>query len=495
MALTPNMDLDLPVVQLTIGPDWASQLNTALELVDSHDHTPGHGALLGTASFAINADLTFNGFAAINLERSSYDDQIAALTDVRSIYAVNGDLYYTNTDGDQVQITAGNSLAGTPGAITGLGDGGSSGVYYDATNTLAFYHSGASQAKFDISTIQVHAYDATGSTPYTEHIDITAPTATVSYVLTLPAAVPTQTGVIGMDTTGAITKGLGAGTNTAPSMYFTGDPNTGLYSDTADNVKAAANGINVLTVNVDQFKTVAGTEALPGYSFIGDPNTGMSNSGADQIAFSTGGVARFGIEGNQILSVSNGSAGAPSYAFDIDAGTGMYRPASLQLGFSVAGTQSAILDATTLRVGLGSAAAPAFSFLTDSDTGVYRPTANTLGISTAGAIQASFTSTGQQFYESGVGQGELKWKLFTGTLAGGSTTNITAPGVNMMAYGRSTRAGSGTQWGEMGTSSSESSSGNIVFDNDGINIGTSTATRITNQSGSANQYRIVIFYQ
>jgi hypothetical protein len=40
---TANMNLSLPTVSVTIGPTWATQLNTALETVDVHDHTSGKG--------------------------------------------------------------------------------------------------------------------------------------------------------------------------------------------------------------------------------------------------------------------------------------------------------------------------------------------------------------------------------------------------------------------------------------------------------------------
>jgi len=44
MATTPEMGLDLPVPGTTAGPTWANKLNTALTVVDGHDHSPGHGA-------------------------------------------------------------------------------------------------------------------------------------------------------------------------------------------------------------------------------------------------------------------------------------------------------------------------------------------------------------------------------------------------------------------------------------------------------------------
>lgn len=46
MTTTPNMNLVLPDVSATLGPAWATALNTLLALVDLHDHTTGNGVAL-----------------------------------------------------------------------------------------------------------------------------------------------------------------------------------------------------------------------------------------------------------------------------------------------------------------------------------------------------------------------------------------------------------------------------------------------------------------
>ena len=40
---TTNMGLVLPTPGERLGPTWATDLNTALTLVDSHDHSSGKG--------------------------------------------------------------------------------------------------------------------------------------------------------------------------------------------------------------------------------------------------------------------------------------------------------------------------------------------------------------------------------------------------------------------------------------------------------------------
>lgn len=113
MSVTPNMNLSLPVPTVTLGPAWAAQLNTALNLVDDHDHTTGKGRRVPTAGLLINADLSI-GSNNLNLVKSvRMTDQVATLVgaeDIRSVYVVNGDLYYNNSTGTAVQITSGSAV-------------------------------------------------------------------------------------------------------------------------------------------------------------------------------------------------------------------------------------------------------------------------------------------------------------------------------------------------------------------------------------------------
>lgn len=113
MSTTPYMDLILPTPTTTQGPEWAEQVNEALEAVDSHDHTDGKGVPVPTAGLDINADLDFNSNAltavkSVNLD--SQDEELDA-SNQQSLYSIEGDLYYNNNSGVPVQITQGTSIA------------------------------------------------------------------------------------------------------------------------------------------------------------------------------------------------------------------------------------------------------------------------------------------------------------------------------------------------------------------------------------------------
>lgn len=110
---TPNMNLTLPTVSVTIGPAWATQLNAAITLVDSHDHSSGKGVQITPSGLNINADLDVqenNVDDARSYRMASQSSTLGTASDVRSIYSYNGNLYYNNSSGTAVQITNGGTV-------------------------------------------------------------------------------------------------------------------------------------------------------------------------------------------------------------------------------------------------------------------------------------------------------------------------------------------------------------------------------------------------
>ena len=115
---TTNMNLNLPVVTVTLGPTWATQVNTAFEDIDAHDHTSGKGLRVPTAGLNINANLDFNENAIISTQYVNYQQRTSSpsgVTFAASTSVFNGDLYYTNSSGVAVQVTSGGSIVSSPG--------------------------------------------------------------------------------------------------------------------------------------------------------------------------------------------------------------------------------------------------------------------------------------------------------------------------------------------------------------------------------------------
>jgi len=115
---TPNMNLVIPEVGVTVGPDWANEINTAFSGVDAHDHTTGKGVQIPTAGISINANLTFNSNAATSLSFVGFTDQGSDPATLRSIYTKSGELYYQDSASNVIQITSGGAINVATGQVT-----------------------------------------------------------------------------------------------------------------------------------------------------------------------------------------------------------------------------------------------------------------------------------------------------------------------------------------------------------------------------------------
>lgn len=118
---TPNMLLSLPTVSVTVGPTWATNINTALELVDAHDHSSDKGARITPAGLNINADLDISNQVFYNFKSVRFQDQLATLSgssNSNALHTVSGNLYFTSGSGTSIQLTDGGSIASSPGSAS-----------------------------------------------------------------------------------------------------------------------------------------------------------------------------------------------------------------------------------------------------------------------------------------------------------------------------------------------------------------------------------------
>jgi hypothetical protein len=115
------MDLDLPTVSVTLGPEWATLLNAALTLVDSHDHSTDKGVKVTQLGLNITGNLDINENYLTDVGSMRLVSQGATLVtpqDVRSLYSVSGNLYYNNGSGTPIQITSGGSVIAASDGIS-----------------------------------------------------------------------------------------------------------------------------------------------------------------------------------------------------------------------------------------------------------------------------------------------------------------------------------------------------------------------------------------
>lgn len=108
--------------------------------------------------------------------------------------------------------------------------------------------------------------------------------------------------------TGNVT--IAAGTVSLPSLRFTGDNDTGLYSSAANNVNITAGGTlshtftsTYSTANVP-IRVPDGTAGAPSITNTGDENTGIFFGAADEVSISTGGTERAQFDSNGLSVLS-----------------------------------------------------------------------------------------------------------------------------------------------------------------------------------------------
>jgi hypothetical protein len=141
-----NMGLTVPTPSTGVtgtgdsGPGYATNISNDLNTIDTHDHSSGKGVQVTPAGLNINADLSFGSNNAKDLRSVRFTSQASALagaSDVGEVYVKSGDLWYVNSSGVQVQVTAGSAIAtGPTGGIGPQGPAGLfSGMFYLPTAT------------------------------------------------------------------------------------------------------------------------------------------------------------------------------------------------------------------------------------------------------------------------------------------------------------------------------------------------------------------------
>lgn len=191
MSTTPNMSLIVPDVG-TSGPTYATEINTAFDVVDAHDHTPGKGVRIPPSGLNINADLPFNNNDAISLRSTRYTSQTGVLAtsdDRNCISSVNGNLYWNNANGVAVQITAGNGLnfasLGTIGGDYGAAGVTAAAVYTNLLKTFSWTQAAGQYAKMAMADLSLYS-----TTAGTLAVTLKASASTTAYDITMPISAP-----------------------------------------------------------------------------------------------------------------------------------------------------------------------------------------------------------------------------------------------------------------------------------------------------------------
>lgn len=200
------LNITLPTVGVTVGPQYATDVNTALQTLITDIE-----AKVTPDEIDVNADLTFasgsNNYSATNLYSLSLINQSALLggSNPRRIFAFNGELYYQDASGNNVQITSGggvnNASAGSINT-TGVPAYGSSGVEVLWSGPSLEYRFKSGSGTDDLALIEVGSIEI-GNNAFRTTL---ASSVAANYTLTFPAgAAAANDSVFTVSTAGAIT--------------------------------------------------------------------------------------------------------------------------------------------------------------------------------------------------------------------------------------------------------------------------------------------------
>lgn len=330
MPTTPYMSLMLPTVSVTLGPQYATDNNTAFGVIDSHNHTSGQGVQIPSAGININSDLDCNGFNFTELRSTRYDPQgspIGDVTDLGCLYVAGVDLYFNDVSGNQIQLTAGGALnAASIGGIGGDYTTSNASVFYtSATQTFSFWQDTNQRAKMDVGPILLRKTTASSAA-----ITLEPDAALASgYTITLPAALPGSTTFLGISNTGAISFGnsfvslvlsgalsIGTTLGVTGAATFDGAIVSNANFSTSGVVTISGSGAHSVTA---AFANAVGT---PMTSTGADPiGVAMTSTGADAIGATMTSTGANSIWGDIQRTSGGTSAGPRTYGISSSSGT------------------------------------------------------------------------------------------------------------------------------------------------------------------------------
>lgn len=218
-----NMNMPIPNVGVAPGPEYATDINNSLTIVDAHNHSPGSGVQVTPDGLNINSALTFNNNLALSLAGITFTAQSTTPSNA-TLYESGVDLYFVDGNGNNVRITQSGSVAGSTGNIAGL-TAPAAATYSPSTSTFIWQSNSSTPKAANMDAGSLLLRNLTPNSTFA--LTLKAPANLASnYSVTLPA-VPGVNSFLGIDTTGnlsafaAISAGL-TSSNLSASANITG---------------------------------------------------------------------------------------------------------------------------------------------------------------------------------------------------------------------------------------------------------------------------------
>jgi hypothetical protein len=259
--ISTNMNLPVPQTGVEPGPQYATDINSCMTIIDQHNHSSGSGVQITPNGLNINADLTINSNNLTLARSARFNPQVAPLaliSDIGCLYVAGLDLYYNDVNGTQVRITQSGGIAGTPGSIANL-TAPAAAAYVSGSSTFVWQSNTNTAANMDAGSLIIRELVANANA-----VTLASATSLASnYTLTLPT-IPVNNSFLSLATDGTIgtisqTGGivgtsLAANTVTQDKLYIR---SVGSVTATAGNV-ALSTGSDNYTSNSTTLTLVPG---------------------------------------------------------------------------------------------------------------------------------------------------------------------------------------------------------------------------------------------
>lgn len=341
--LSSNMSLPIPTVGVDSGPDWASNLNACLTIVDGHTHSAGSGVAITPSGININTDFPYNNYNATNVKSLRFYSQSAVLSggsDLGCLYEVSNDLYFNDGVGNQIRMTQSGAVAGTPGSIASLASPATA-TYVSANQTFVWQSAALTPANLDAGSVIIRNVTASS-----KGITLSAPNALASNFSLILPTLPAQQNAMTLDASGNISSVTWD--TLAANMTATGTSSL-VATMTSGNADTIAGKFSITgTGSIASTMTAANTDTIGGkMTSTGSNAISVVRTRATGSSVGTGGIA---------IGASSGSFNTMSTSYVTVTGTGVTivtsgRPVQVMI-IPVATGANAFLGSNTTAGGL-----------------------------------------------------------------------------------------------------------------------------------------------
>lgn len=260
------MLLPIPGVGTEAGPQFAFDINNALNLIDAHDHSSGRGVQVTPSGLNINATLNFQNQLISSPQAIIFQNQ-SSLATVNALYTIAGELWY-NDPTNPVQITSAGTVNATSSSLT---SGTASAAFSAGVLVVNSVTSNSTPANIQFGSALLG-----NNTAGSNFLTLQPPSLTGGgYTLTLPT-IPATTKFLTIDNTGVIS----TASSISGSQLATGT----LTGSQMANQTVTATQIANATITTTQISATAGI--LP--SQLGAVQAGGGNSSIANYSNSTG---------------------------------------------------------------------------------------------------------------------------------------------------------------------------------------------------------------